>query len=270
MKTLYYFLGGLLFLGLVSLACSTSQVGISSPTTEPETLAPTQPPPTETSVPTNTPLPTNTPKPTVDTKATQSAMATETAQKAIDQVNSDLEKAGLSVDQGYLGWTQEEPYTFELTTFADSFYYEFDENLAASDYILKTDITWESEGIVYCGILMRSEKNFNNGSQYAFQFMRFSGLPAWDIEFWDNAEFQKNITGKVRFSDALNMENGATNTFIISVEGNAFTVYINGVRQGTFYDYSNSTDNGRFAWLAFQQSGPSSCTFDNSWVWVIE
>ena len=270
MKSPYNISGVLLGLVLVGMACSSSQLGMASPTSEPTISAPTQPAPTETRIPTDTPLPTNTPKPTPDKKATQSALATEVAQNALDQVNSDLEKIGLSVGKGSIGWVQDEPYTIEMTTFGDSFYSEFAEDLVVSDFIIKSEITWESDGLVYCGIQFRSEANYVEGSHYRFQTMRFSGLPAWDIELWDKGDFQKNITGKVRFSDALNIENGSTNTYIVSVEGNEFTVYINDVRQGTFYDYSNSTDSGRFAWLAFQESGPSSCSFDNSWIWVKE
>jgi hypothetical protein len=195
-------------------------------------------------------------------------MATDTAQKAVDLINSELEGTDFAVDTGYLGWIQNEPYSIKMDTYNEGFYSEFAENLNISDFIIKTDITWESDGLVWCGLLMRSEKDFVYGKQYAFRNMRFSGLPAWDIEFIDNAEFQSNVTGKVRFSDALKLENGATNTFIIAVEGNQFTVYINGKRQGRFYDYSNQATKGRFAWIASQDSGPSTCTFENSWIWV--
>jgi hypothetical protein len=256
-----------LIIGLIGIACNFSQP-VSTATTEPTLLLPTQPPSTVTSIPTNTPLPTDTPKPTPDKKATQSALATDTAQKAIDLINAELEGTDFSVDTGYLGWIQDEPYSIELKTYRDSLYSEFAEDLVASDFIIKTDVTWNSEGLVYCGFLMRSEKDFVNGKQYAFNNMRFSGLPAWDIEFWNNGEFQNNVTGKVRFSDALNLENGSTNTFIIAVEGNEFTVYINGDRQGRFYDYSNQATEGQFAWIGFQESGPSNCTFENSWIWV--
>lgn len=269
MKSLAVLFGMLFFIGLISLACSFSQP-IPAATSEPTVLPPTQPPPTATSIPTNTPLPTNTPKPTVDTKATQSALATDTAQKEIDLINAELEGTDFSVDTGYLGWIQDEPYSIEMNTYRDGFYSEFAQDLVVSDFIIKTDITWKSDGLVYCGLLMRSEKDFVYGKQYVFQNMRFSGLPAWDIEFVKNAEFQSNVTGKIRFSDALKLENGAINTFIIAAEGNEFTVYINGKRQGRFYDYSNQATKGRFAWLASQESGPSTCTFENSWIWVIK
>jgi len=269
MKPLAYFVSALLIFGFISAACSLAQ---RSPTvaSEPTWLAPTQPPPTATPIPADTPLPTHAPKPTPDAKATKSALATDTAQREFELISSELEGTGLSVDKGHLGWIQDKPYVIEMSSYHDAFYSEFAEDLVASDFIIKTDITWESDGLVYCGFLMRSGSDFVNGKQYAFQNMRFSGLPAWDIEYWENARFQSNVTQKVRFSDALKLENGSTNTFIIVAKGNEFTVYINGVRQGRFYDYSNQTAAGRFAWIASQESGPSSCTFNNSWIWVIE
>jgi hypothetical protein len=55
---------------------------------------------------------------------------------------------------------------------------------------------------------------------------------------------------------------------MLVAKGNVFTVYINGVRQGDFYDFGNSLTNGSFAFTALQDSGTSSCKFDNSWIWV--
>ena len=47
-----------------------------------------------------------------------------------------------------------------------------------------------------------------------FQFLRFSGLPAWVIEFYDDRVFKGSVTGQIKFSSALNLNSGATNQFI--------------------------------------------------------
>jgi hypothetical protein len=248
---------------VISSACNTS------------TPAPTATPvPTLTSAPTNTstPVPTNTVVPTAtpDQLATESAQATQAAELAKKQVNEDLKAIDMSVETGELGYYQVEPHIIKMDTYGESFYSKFAEDLVAADFILKSDITWKSEGLVGCGIIMRSDSDFKNGKQYLLQYMRFSGLPAWDIEYANNNEIKSIVTQRVRFSDALKMENGASNQFIIVVEGNTFTVYINGVKQGKYYDYGNQTSEGRFGFLSWQEAGPSTCQFENTWIWLME
>jgi hypothetical protein len=81
--------------------------------------------------------------------------------------------------------------------------------------------------------------------------------------------YSANITG-LKYATAIKLQNGATNNIIIIAEGNKFTVYINSQRIGTFYDYSSLRIDGRFAFAAMQETGVSTCKFDNSWVWLLK
>ncbi len=107
------------------------------------------------------------------------------------------------------------------------------------------------------------------GKQYQFMFLRFSGLPAWTIEVHEFGQF-KNSPTKVKFSDALDLGNGATNQIILVVQDDHFTLYLNKVRQGTYYDYSKQRTEGGMGFLGIQQSGKGNCKFENSWVWALE
>lgn len=247
---------------LVSLACVIPGAApAATPTLPPtETATATPIPPTETPVPTATP----------NRAATQAYLATQTYEAQSQDVMEVLQKIDYPTDTGSLAWYQEDDQSIDLVEYNTYDYIPFGNGQEYSNFILKSDVTWEAEGIMICGFMMRSEDDFKKGEQYKFVFLRFSGLPAWDIEFFDNGRFKTNITGQIKFSDALDLDNGATNRFIIIVEDNKFTVYINGVRQGSYYDWSELASKGQFAYYASHESGPASCVFKNSWIWALK
>jgi hypothetical protein len=57
---------------------------------------------------------------------------------------------------------------------------------------------------------------------------------------------------------------------MLIAESEKFTLYINDTRAGSFYDYSKNMLEGYFAFSAWQESGESTCTFDNTWVWALK
>lgn len=237
--------------------------------------APTPVPPTETLSPTNTQVPTNTlaptstetPSPTPDLQATANAQSTSVAADQLASIKTELDLVGYPTT-GSLVWYQTKPVSISPSVNQKDFNELIDKNLIASDFIFKTDITWSATSLVFCGFNFRADTNIDSGKHYEFLFMRFSGLPAWDIEYHDAGEFVKNVTDKIRFSDQIVIDNNATNKFILVAKGNVFTVYINDIRQGDFYDFGNSLTKGTFAFMALQDSGSSTCKFDNSWIWA--
>ena len=120
-----------------------------------------------------------------------------------------------------------------------------------------------------CGAIFRSEADMAKGKQYQFLFLRFSGLPAWAIEVHEFGQF-KNSPTKTKFSDALDLANGATNQFMLVVQDDHFTLYLNNARQGTYYDYSKQRAEGSCGFLGIQQSGQGNCEFENSWIWTLD
>ena len=235
-------------------------------------------------VATSTPLPTNTPQPTAsptplptststptatpNVTATAAAKATLTAGDVVDDLDKVLGDSGIPYKDGHLAWKQDKPLKIDMTGPDDGFL-EIDKNLTARNFILKSDVTWDATGLLLCGAIFRSEPDMAEGKQYQFVFLRFSGLPAWSIEVHEFGQF-KNSPTKVKFSDAVDLGNGATNQVILAVEDDHFTLYLNKARQGTYYDYSTQRAEGSFGFLAAQQSGQGSCEFENSWVWVLE
>jgi hypothetical protein len=263
---------------LISTGCSTL---FPQPTPTPSATSTSTPFPTatptltatNTSTPTNTPTQTLTstltPTPTIDRTATAVVESTQTAEAFLVEVKSKLAEINIPTDTGRLGWSQEGFVDIDLREYGEYYIVPFDPGLTTTDFVLNTEITWEASNLLFCGLIFRSEANLKEGEQYRFLFLRLSGAPGWDIEFWKYDEFQHTITD-VRFSDAIDIANGATNHFIFVFESNKFTIYINDVRQGTFYDYSNKRVGGKLAFFGWQETGESSCKFENTWVWHIK
>jgi hypothetical protein len=226
-------------------------------------------PPTNTPEPTFTPLPTDTPTPlptaTMDVGATATAQASTVLSELSGLVGDEI-----PYKDGSLAWQQTEPITIEMSgPQATDNFREIDKSLTAGNFIFKSDVTWDATGIIICGAIVRSEPNLDKGKQYQFYFYRLSGLPAYFIDVYEFGDWKNSITG-TKFASDLDVNNKATNQFVLVAENEKLTVYINGVRQGRYYDNSKQRTEGAFAFLAWQQSGEGSCKFENSWVWALK
>ena len=249
-----------------------AELPLATATAEPTSTLEPSPTPLATNTPTilpsETPAPTSTTTP--DLQATAAAEATQIAVEKLNGIKAEIERIGYPTDNDNLGWIQGEQFEIVVDEYGGSYYETFADSLVAKDFILKTEITWESSsGLAGCGLLFRSEPNFKQGAQYEIAFLRLSGLPAWEIAYIKEDEFQKSITG-ILTAGAIEQEQGSTNSYLLVAEGGKFTLYINDVRIGSYYDYANSQIEGRFAFTGWQESGETSCEFNNTWVWVLE
>lgn len=230
-------------------------------------------PPTETPTPTSTHSPTDTPKPLPTVTPNTALTTTLEAASILSELdvyvgtNSDI-----LYGEGYLAWKQDEPITINMTgPQKDSgLAEELDENIEAADFVFKSDVTWNASGILICGVIFRSEANLEKGEQYQFYFYRLSGLPAYLIDVYEFGRHKYTVSD-TKFSDSLNVENDGTNQFLIIAQDDVFNVYVNGKHQGRFVDESQQQrSEGIFGFLGWQESGNGTCTFENSWVWVLE
>jgi hypothetical protein len=149
---------GLTLFIVLSMVAGCGSLGQPAATNTPEPTA-TNPPPTATYtlVPTNTPLPTDTPTytpvptdtptplptstATPDLQATRAFEATRAAEQILVDIQAQLAEFGFPTDIGHLGWIQEESEEITLSTYNEYRYTPFAEDLVASDFILRTDIT---------------------------------------------------------------------------------------------------------------------------------
>lgn len=229
----------------------------------------TSAPPTDTPEPTLPPPPTDTPTP--EPTATLDVGATSTAEAAmiLSALDEVLAESGIPYQEGHLAWQQSEPVTIDMQGPQDDNFIEFEGNPTAANFILKSEVTWKASGILICGTIFRSEPDLNEGEQYQFYFYRLSGLPAYFIDVYQYGEFQYSVS-KDQYASELDTTNEATNEFMLVAQDEQFTVYINGVRQGRYFDNSKQRMDGSFGFLAWQESGTGSCKFENSWIWVLD
>jgi hypothetical protein len=211
-------------------------VSAASPTPQPtDTSQPTDTPaPTATETPTSTPTPTPTETSTAtpDSKATAAALATEQAEATIAKIRPVLEEYKINPEVGKLGWVQDEEIELYIDTYNTAYFDHLTApQLTFSNFVLSLDITWTSTmGFSGCGLILLSENDLENGEQYVFETLRFSGMPAWDVIFMNYGEFQYNATGEVRFNNAINLKDNSTNHYILIVKDQLLTIYANGTR----------------------------------------
>ncbi|MBN2388727.1 MAG: hypothetical protein JXB85_17050 [Anaerolineales bacterium] len=229
-----------------------------------------------TETPTNTPTPvptaTNTPMPTAtstpDHAATRAAQSTARAVQILEEFKEAMDDLDIATDTGQLGWAQEEPITIRLSGASDLAYERLADGLEASDFIIQTDIVWSTESMIQCGIIFRADARFDRGKHYEFWFLRFSGLPLWEISFWEGFEYIASSSNGARSSSAIDQRNNANNQITIVAVDNEFTVYINEIRQGRYFDYSDLADTGTFGVAGFQDARRSTCVYENTVIWV--
>ena len=261
-------------LGLLLSACTGAQAAV--PSAMPPTSPPTTLPPTATATftpipPTATPTaipPTATPSPTPNLTETAAARATETAAPILAMIDSELRKHDRSTNEGHLGWLHD-PLTINVNSYMESRSQTDYPDVIASDFVLQTDMTWKtSTGFAGCGLVLRGGSDLETGKQYRVYMARLQGLPLWDIEYYKNGRFIKNIAGDVLSASAMKSAQASTNRITIVVQGNKIAVYANGDRMGVFTD--NNVTEGSVAFMAFQESGETACTFTNAWLWILK
>jgi hypothetical protein len=277
----WYFLVLLLVLMLTACVPPAASV-LPTPTNPPpptDTPIPTSTPTpahTETSTPTSTPtetptpIPTDTPTltPTQDRTATAEVKATQEYAKIYEQIQEDIEPYNLTLDEGYLAWYSKKPSDLTLIGYNVYDYEVLGTKLKLANFVIKTDITWDSKtGLITCGLIFRAANDIEKGPHYLFQTLRLSGLPAWDIEYWNYGVFDHNVTGSVQTSGAIKQASGSTNQYIIVANDTILSVYGNGVRLGT--SVNSKLKEGILAYYTYQESGETTCTFDNTWVWAL-
>lgn len=251
------------------LLTSCGGLGVVSPT---ETAMP----PSNTPSPTFTPLPTDTATPvptaTPDAAATAGAQATAGAETVLSELDKVLGDSDVPYKDGHLSWQQTEPLIINMQgpSGDTASILEIDENLTAGNFIFKSDVTWNATGWMYCGSVFRSEPDIKLGKQYQFYFLRFSGLPIWYLDVFENGSDYLGTISKEQTASILDMTNGAVNQFVVVAEDEKFTVYFNGERQGRFFDNSKQRNEGSFGFMGWQESGTGSCKFENSWVWSLD
>jgi len=260
----------LALLSLLITGCQSGQSALDQAATLiAETV--TSRPPTTTPTTSPTPLPTDTPKPLPTAEPIISLTTTLEAANILTELDVHVgTNSGIPYQDGFLAWQQTEPVTIDMSGPQKDagILRAIDENINAANFIFKSKVTWNANGVLICGLAFRAEPDLGKGKQYQFYFYRLSGLPAYKIDVYEFGRF-KNTISEEKFLEGIDSNNGASNEFVLTVQGEQFIVFVNGKRQGQFHDSSKQRENGALAFLAWQDSGKGNCTFEDSWLWVI-
>src|SRR3990172_2829070 len=251
-------IGLLILAALLVSACGGRAIVQADATLAPPTATQTPVPPTATPEPTSTP----------DVTATAVAQATQTAAPLIAMIDAELKKYDLSTDEGYLGWANDS-LTIKVDTYGEEKWQTNFPDFSVADFFFHTHLKFESStGLAGCTLLLCAEPDLERGKHYRINLMGLSGLPLWDIEYYRYGVFQKNVTGEILSTSAIDVDQGAVNRITVIAQGNKLQVYANGDRLGAFTDKTLS--EGIVAYMAWQESGKTTCAFSNSWLWVFK
>ncbi len=222
--------------------------------------------PTPSSTPTATSSPTAAPTatPTPDLRATERAKAVDEAARAIA---AELDEVGMAGFLGYLDWVHPGPLEVQTQTYGQLVYLPVSPNVDYADFVLHVDVAWDSRsGLSGCGVIFRSEPDLERGEQFRFYTLRLSGLPGWDVELWRYGQYQSTLTGEVKYHSIIDQQAGAINKYVLVATEDRVTIYVNRVRLGSVT--ITRREAGRIAFFVWQESGESTCTFSNAWIWV--
>jgi hypothetical protein len=187
----------------------------------------------------------------------------------LSEIDKVLQEVNYSTEEGYLAWSETDPWPITSTTYGTIIFEPIDEGTDYRTYVMHYDVTWEStSGLAGCGLIFHSEANLGSGKQYRFYAYRFSGLPYWTVELWNANWPPTSAMGRGKLNSAINQENGSTNTYTLVVREEIMTVYVNGNRLS--HVPLSSLNKGRIAFFVFQESGKTTCAYENAWLWSLE
>jgi hypothetical protein len=238
---------------------------------------PTTPALTDTSVPpTNTPKPTATvtltPTPTPTRTATPDLLATIKAEETaiaeafLKRIEPDLTNYGFTPADGHMLWTQEEPFEITVDTYGTSLF-ERIEGPVGDNFVLQTTITWNTTGgLAGCGLFFRMSEE-DDGPSNQFEMYRLQNAPAWNISYYNRGLWERSLSNWV-YTNSINDLNDEINIVTLVVNGRNIYPYINGKKQRLVEDIT--LKEGQFAFSATQESGVSTCVFEDTWIWAID
>ncbi len=270
------FVYGLIISAMLLSGCA--QAAVVPPTSTPVPLPTNTPVPTDTPMPTitptPTPIPTNTPSPTFtptpNLKATQEFEAAQTQDALLAFIDKDLRTIDLSTSQGVLAYFNPDSYSIVNDKYNMIFYDQMDPGNSYKNFVLHTDITWEStSGLAGCGLILRAQDPILERKTLLFGTWRLSGYPAWDLNYWNYGKYVSSLSGWLIRNDAIKQDNSATNEYLLVLKDKMMTAYVNGTKMRSVA-IDAVPDAGLWGVFTRQESGQTTCTFNNTWVWSLD
>lgn len=221
---------------------------------------------------------------TATARSVQATVTTSAAvtQEALDAAATSTRRApvleelattyGVDPNQGRLAWIHQ-PITIETEGYLQYNYANQNISTVAQDFVLAGDITWNTRfGTTGCGFVLRSdgdeEENFD---QYLVIATRGASGHVGFVIMQDGEVKTNEITDIYAngIDPLFEWQNDTTNRLAVVARGNTFTIYTNGTRIGEVTP-SVAYERGFVAFVALNESGDTTCHYENTWLWLIE
>jgi expansin (peptidoglycan-binding protein) len=209
-------------------------------------------------------------------EATQVAVATtdtgdqSATDEALAPIRAELPTYGIDPSQGMLGWIQP-PLTVQTEGYLQYDYGGDFLSTVARDFVLAADVTWNTRfGSTACGYVIRSDGNEEAFNQYLVLATRGAQGHVGFAIMQDGEVKDDEITDIYAngIDPRFEWQNDTTNRLTVVGKGNTFTIYTNGTKIGEVTP-SVAYDRGFTAFTALNESGDTTCQFDNGWLWLL-
>jgi hypothetical protein len=202
--------------------------------------------------------------------ATEQAIQAAGTAQAFQPIMQELQSLGIDTNAGRLAWTHP-----PLTLFAEGYMqYQFDVEYVtvATNFVVATDITWNTQfGSTGCGVVVRSDADEEAGDRYFVVGTRGgNGRVITGVQLDGNLVLDDSLDIYANGIDPLfAQQNDTTNRMVVIGRGNTFSIYTNGTFLGDFTPTSANFERGFVAFVALNESGTTTCTFNNGYLWLI-
>jgi hypothetical protein len=174
-------------------------------------------------------------------------------------------------NQGQLAWNSTAP--IEVSILEDEFTQEWEaigDGESYANFVLGFDVTWDTTGPYSgCGAYLRSDGNFETGTQLLFETYRFEEYTSvWEVLHFHLGRYIDIVSSDVYESVDINGENQSTNHHVLIVNGRNVTAFANGKILGIATAPSGMR-TGEIALVAHQESDTTTCVFNNVWIWEL-
>lgn len=213
----------------------------------------------------------------VETTATPDAVATaavETAATATAAapILAELPAYGVDPANGRLAWIHP-PVTIQASGYMSYTYANQNIATVAQDFVVSADVTWNTRfGTAGCGYVLRSDGDAEGDyDQYVALFIRGGSGELFFAIMQDGEVLRNEITNinANALDPAFEWQNDTTNRFTVVGRGNTFSFYSNGSYLGDVTP-SVAYERGFIAFVGLNESGTTTCQYDNAWLWLIE
>lgn len=192
--------------------------------------------------------------------------------QAVAPFLAELPVYGVDPNVGRMAWIHP-PVLLQATGYMTHEYANTRAATVAQDFVLASDITWNTQfGTTGCGFVLRSDGDQEGDyDQYIALITRASSgemlfTIMQDGEVKDDEITNLNVT---RLDPNFQWQNDTTNRFAVVARGNTFSFFTNGAYLGDVTP-SLAFERGFVFFVGLNESGTTTCQFDNSFLWLIE